>query len=342
MFLHHLHNAALAFVPAAQYALSLWNTRWSVPPANREIFAERLKLLESVMDEVEATPQIRERMEMVGDLRAKFGDPAGPSTWVLSTGRCGTRALHHLFERSNAVKSYHRGMTLFVGSGDRNEMLYRILLGGLDPAFVRAAAIRFFAYNFSDMAYCLRNRRQYCVTMHGHTIFAPIAARLFPDSQFIWLKRNPVDVLHSYIAKGQYRNQLEPCYVDAWFLHAARKYKSHRRNFRSIPALWSMHKKVLWYIHVTDSFAGAFTDNIGPERAVTIESERLFAGEEEIYRRLRDRMALSDLSFEQYRQHFSAPLNAKSHRARPAAVADRRIDRSVSPLLERLARTGTY
>jgi hypothetical protein len=233
-------------------------------------------------------------------------------------------------------------MTLFVGSADRNEMLYRILLRGLDPAFVRAAAIRFFAYNFNYMAYCLRNRKQYCVTMHGHTIFSPLAARLFPDSQFIWLKRNPVDVLHSYIAKGQYRNQLEPRYVDAWFLHSDRKYKSHRRNFRSIPALWSTHRKVLWYIHVTDSFAGAFTDSVGPERAMTIESERLFAADEEIYRELRDRMALPDLSLAQYQQHFATPLNAKSHRARPTAVADGRIDRSVSPLLERLARTGTY
>lgn len=342
MFLHHVHNAALSFLPAAQFALSLWNTRWSVPPVNREIFMQRLTQLAAVMDEIEAAPQVRERMEMIGDLKARFGDPPGPSTWVLSTGRCGTRALHYLFERSQSVKSYHRGMTLFVGSSDRNEMLYRILLGGLDPGFVRAAAIRFFAYNFNDMAYCLRNRKQYCVTMHGHTIFAPFAARLFPESQFIWLKRAPLDVLHSYIAKGQYRNQLEPRYVDTWFLHSDRKYKAHRTTFRSIPALWSMHRKVLWYIHVTDSFAGAFTDSVGPERAVAIDSERLFAGDEEIYRRLRDRMALSDLSLAQYQQHFATPLNAKSHRARPAAVADGRIDRSVSPLLERLARTGTY
>lgn len=342
MFLHHFHNAALPFLPAAQFARSLWNTRWSVPPANREIFIQRLRQLATVMDEVEASPQVRERVDIVCDLKAKFGDPPGPSTWVLSTGRCGTRALHHFFELSRSVKSYHRGMTLFVGADDRNEMLYRILLGGLDPGFVRAAAIRFFAYNFNDMAYCLRNRKQYCVTMHGHTIFAPLAARLFPDSQFIWLKRNPVNVLHSYIAKGQYRNQLEPRYVDAWFLQSGRKYKSHRRNFRSVPALWSTPRKVLWYIHVTDSFAGAFTDSVGPERAVTIESERLFAGDDEIYERLRSRMAISDLSLEQYRQHFSAPLNTKSHRARPTAVVEGRIERSVSPLLERLARTGTY
>ncbi len=335
-------HSTLTAMPLARAALSLWNTRWSVPPANYEIFTQRLRQLSTVLDEVMAMPQIRGRIDLMADLCAKFGDPPAPSTWVLSTGRCGTRALHYFLERAQEVKSYHRGQTLIIGFTERNEMLYRLLLGALDPGFVRAAASRFFAYNLNDMTYCLRSRKQYCITIHGHTIFAPLAARLFPDSQFIYLRRNPIDVLRSYVSKDQYRNQLEPRYVDSWFLDSDRKYVPYRNNFRSFPAAWPLYKKVIWYIHVTNSFARAFTDNIGPARAATIESERLFAGDADVYRLLRERLALSDVSLEQYREHFAAPVNAKSHRDRASTRAWARIDDSVPSLLERLAQTGTY
>jgi hypothetical protein len=335
-------RSTLQFLSFGQFLHSIWHTRFSVPPINQAIVAERLGQLGAVLDEVAAQPELRERIDLIGDLAARFGAPPGPPTWVLSTGRCGTRALHQFLERAAAVKSYHRGQTVNIGFAERNEMLYRLVLGGLDPGFVRAAAIRFYAANLNDMLYCLRHRRQYCVAHHAHTIFAPLAARLFPTSQFIYLRRNPVKVFESFIAKDQYRGQLEPLYVDTAFLGSPRKYKSHRTTFRYLPAPWPVYRKVVWYVHVTNAFARAFVESIGPERSLSIASEALYAGDADCFRCLGERLAIGDVTLEQFREHFTRPVNAKTHRQRASTGGLRRVDSAIPGLLGRLAQTGRY
>jgi len=318
---------------------SLWRTRYSVPPMTRTVFERRLQQLDPVLREVADYPCIKERINLIRDLETTFAGPKQPPTWVMSTGRCGTRAFHEFLEHSQTVKSYHRGQTVNCGFAERNEMLYRLVYGGLDVDFVRAAAVRFFSANLDDLAYSLRTRRQYVVVHHGYTIFAPLAAMLFPRSQFIHLRRDPQEVLESFISKDQYRGQLEPLYVDTGFVGSGRRYKSHRENFRYLRSPWPVYKKVLWYIHVTNAFAEAFVDLIGPERSLLIESRALFAGDQECFRKLAERLAIGDLTSGQFREHFARPVNAKLHRRHGSASG---LQASIGGMLARLAQTGHF
>jgi hypothetical protein len=213
---------------------------------------------------------------------------------VMSTGRCGTMALHHLFNGTN-LESYHSYwfMSRFT---NKYEMMARLHANNFDKT--RALAV----WASTRAAEWLGEKPMIGLN-HTDTIYAPVFAAIHPKSKFVYLRRDPEKVFKSFYTKNQYLDGAG-CLVPFTY--------SLEDEFRFSPVDISEKDGIHYHIEYTERFCRAF-GNIMGDRWIEISSDKLFAQDPDEIEKLLEFVG-SDVSLEDAVEHFKTPVNVKAHK----------------------------
>lgn len=219
-----------------------------------------------------------------------------PHVMVMSTGRCGTISLYHLFERTQLVP-YH---TYFFSPAASTvfEMMCQFMAGNFDS---REPAETYLKTHAAEWLGCISKGRPMIALNHLDTIFAPVFMCLHEQGKLIYLRRNPLDLFESFYNKGQW---------NTWQLSAL--FHTFNPEFRWRRAGYDIPAQIAWYLHFTDAFAYA-CELVFPERYAVISSDDLFAQDERTIKRLLD-FTQADIRLDQAVEHFSRKYNEKANR----------------------------
>lgn len=134
----------------------------------------------------------------LGDMEAERWVSAEP-TFVLSTGRCGTKLLTQLLETCEHVAVHHAPRPELVRQsrrafeeGDESPELFDEVIKTAREELVLDA---------------IRYGNAYVETNNRVTFFAPAIERVFPSARYIHLVRHPADIVRSGIRRGWYGGQ---------------------------------------------------------------------------------------------------------------------------------------
>lgn len=179
-------------------------------------------------------------------------------TFVLSTGRCGTKLLTEAFETLPGVICQHTPTP---------ELLYESRLAyeaGEQGKEMRRSAIRGARFELIAEAY-LRERR-YLETNNRVTFFAGELAEIFPRSRFVHVVRHPVDFVRSGARRDYYRG----CYGDIG-------------RIRPTSGEWLTAWDTLgdigrigWLWNETNAFIENVKRSLPAERCLMVKAEELF------------------------------------------------------------------
>ena len=214
---------------------------------------------------------------------------------VLSTGRCGTRALYELFCGSNLMPYHTYWFT--VGAVERWEMACRLHAGDFSDMWV------------SDLWAATRaaewlGEKSMIGLNHTDTIFAPAFAAIHPKAKFVYLHRNEHDVLRSFIDKKQWSDgagHLPPLVYDIC---------DGEFHF-GLPEVGET-AGVKHHLQFTASFCRAFGNVMG-DRFLEISADKLFAQDREEVAKLLE-FTGSDIDLDAGVEHFGTKINEKRHK----------------------------
>jgi hypothetical protein len=175
--------------------------------------------------------------------------------FVLSTGRCGTKFLSFLINKSPAVSSYHEPIPTLQYFNDfvfKNQKQVLVL-----GKMFKAARFELILNNFIK-------GKKYFESNQCMTFFAPVISDIFKKSKFIHIIRHPGDFARSCMLRGYYdRNKL-------WDI--GRIKMDDKIKWKKLSRL----EKVSWLYEETNNFIEDFKENIPKDRILTLKSEALF------------------------------------------------------------------
>ncbi|MBM09680.1 MAG: hypothetical protein CMF69_08920 [Magnetovibrio sp.] len=271
------------------------------------------------------------QLDNIRDMQSSYGRDTEDPVMVLSTGRCGTESLHLFLETSPFVESYHT-MHLVLAPCERNHLLYRLITGNLDEEVVGSILKLYLESRTAEFASAYRMNKTPILVNHWDTVFAPFIAAIFPQSRFIYLKRDEVKVGRSQITKNQWRNrQLQHWRFDPKFTNGEFNYTRDE----TLP----LAAEIAWYLRITEVFSLAFLRTIDDERSIKILSEDLFERSENVYVGLCKWLPSAKFSRESYDDIFGTIHNEKNDFI---AYTDSTVDRLSASLIEYLEKLTRY
>ena len=234
----------------------------------------------------------------------KFSFATNHPVFILSTGRAGTAAMHNFFNETKNVQSYHT-FSCNVAPCDRNHILYRIITGALDRQAIRIIYVNYLRARTAEFLFAYRQGKIPVIVNHWDTVFAPVNAIVFPDSRFIYLKRDSNAVATSLFSKNQWRNRqlqywwFDPNYPDGEF----RFFRDTRRTIGA---------EIAWYLYTSDLFSKTIVEDLVPNRSIKLFSEALFNVSDESYSNLKQ--FLPDIEFNKntFKDIFGKVRNSKT------------------------------
>lgn len=183
--------------------------------------------------------------------------------FVLSTGRVGTDTLMRLLSLAPKIGAEHEPFPQLLSE---TKQAYQ------DRKFDTEAArnylnARLFAEQKNCLGRCLRQRLVYVETSNRLTYIAPSLSQFFPHSMFIYLYRNPTDIVRSGMRRNYYTGH-------PWDLYRI----TPRRDdpFVNRWNSWSSFEKCCWYWKAVNEFSLEFLKFLLPERQFLLPSEVLF------------------------------------------------------------------
>lgn len=225
-----------------------------------------------------------------------------PHIQVLSTGRCGTISLYHLFEQSQYIP-YH-SYFFMASQPARFEMMCRHLASEPIP---QKLVDEWIAMRCAEWWGCGNIDRPMITLNHLDTVYAPLFSQVHPNSKFIYLHRDPEKIFRSFYTKRQWTlTQLCPVHYDfdpfRW-----------KRKGVDIPA------QIAWYIKFTENFCRKFGEIMG-DRFIEISADKLFdtgsvSGIDEAARLIA--FTNIDMSLGDVGNHFMQKYNEKAHKIVP-------------------------
>jgi len=220
-----------------------------------------------------------------------------PHLQVLSTGRCGTISMAKLLEKSQYL-AYHNCI-FNVAASTKFEFMSQLAENHHEPSHGEQA---WAATRAAEWIGAVAQDRPAAFCSHLDTIFAPVFAKIHPQSKFIYLHRDPVKIFESFLSKNQWNeHQLQPVLYDF-------PWRWKRDDFYSYTA------KLAWYIKFTETFSRAFGAVMG-DRFVEISADKLFDLDADEINKL---VLFADLyDSAETMNHFRQPHNAKVHKAGP-------------------------
>ncbi|MEX2286731.1 MAG: sulfotransferase [Planctomycetaceae bacterium] len=189
--------------------------------------------------------------------------------FVPSTGRTGSRTLTSLLDLSPQVRAFHEpAPQLLAESRQAFSEIFK------DPQqFARIFA----AAKSTEIGIARLKGQLYAETSNRLTFFAPVIARLLPNSLFIHLHRHPVDVVRSGMRRGWYCNH-------PWDAHRIAPGPGDAA-FAAWPG-WDAFAKTCWYWSIINEFALDAQEQIAPERWLTVQFDEFMDVESEAWRRI--------------------------------------------------------
>lgn len=274
-------------IPATEDRVSSFGMGDGVPPTLQTPFGQpfipSVAMLKRGIDEVYRT--------YAPGIHAENSSGQIPHILTMSTGRCGTMSLMHLFRKNPSLLPYH---TYWWASSraSRIEMMCRIWSGVPSQELEDAWA----ATRAAEWLGAEGNGRVMVGMNHLDTIWAPVFAKIHPKGKFLHLRRDPEKVFDSFLSKTQWASQLGP--VEWTFAD----------GFHWNDIIVPLPHMLAWYIRFTEVFGQAMEESF-PDRCIRISSDRLFE---------RDVAEIEKLS--QFvgvhidPDHFTRRINAKDHK----------------------------
>lgn len=313
----------------------LLHTSFRVPEVTREGVALGLQQMDQILTELRDDPHISHRVDTIRQFQKELMPDGQQMVWVMSAGRSGTYALFKFLESSGRVLPVQRifGDPLFNRSEVRTELFYRILLGRLDPNILKHFIMRFLVARTGLLADACLQRKHFCYTVRSDSEHALIVARLFPESRFIYLRRDPFQTFLSFYQKVRQPDEIRPLYFDR---------RLALRDFQGIRAFWGRKKEICWYLYRANVFATAFLDMLPEDRWGYISGESLSAGEPEAYETILRFLPIDNLSREQFLEQMAVPANPRAVRYPVAPENMPEMKRIFDRLTARLEAKGRY
>jgi hypothetical protein len=229
----------------------------------------------------------------LGELEARGWTGVAP-TFVLSTGRCGTRLLTELLEAGDGAAVHHSPRPELVRVSRR---AYEQIDGNRD-LFVEVLK----SAREELLHEAVRYGQAFVETNNRITFLAPAAATAFPEARFIHLIRHPADIVRSGIRRGWYSGQhahdlgrIEPVpgtpAAEGW---------------RERDPIW----KIGWMWNETNAFIDRFLATLPEERYIRSRAEVLFNDVDEAERLVRF-CGIAPADAAHVRALLSRPVNAQ-------------------------------
>jgi hypothetical protein len=181
--------------------------------------------------------------------------------FVLSTGRTGTKTCARLLDLSPRIEAFHEPhpQLLEERKAARTEVYSK------EQKYARIFAC-------SKGWALFRSKRRgtvYAETSARLTFFAPVIASMVPNAKFLFIHRDPTEVIRSGMRRGWYVDhpadyaRVEPVeeetFYEGW---------ESRDQF----------SKICWYWNIYNKFALRFRKQVDPSRVFTINADDLFSG----------------------------------------------------------------
>ena len=276
----------------------LWQDRSSVEKYIIDYSLDKLKVKISLLDE-RLTNILKNY-----NFRENYSDKK--LYWVMSTGRCGTRAIKKLFKNDINTFPVHRDLFNkeeklqgnLTEKTNRTSVFHSLLNNALSD---------FEILNIIDLYFNKRIKtikragdKTFIFATHHDVAWLPIIIKIFPQSQFLHLIRDPILTINSFYTKEQYTSgQILP--VD----NKTNKYLFHSR-----------FTMICWYYFYVNNFIKYSLQYMkNSNRALTIFSENLFHADENCYKQIQH-FFNTDLSYELFCDNFSHTINDKQNRNR--------------------------
>ncbi len=181
--------------------------------------------------------------------------------WCLSTGRVGTQTISKLLQLNSNVLCKHEPQPVLFGL---SKEAYNLNSGKNNP--IINEAIQMARGRLQGL-----NQKAYIETSPHLTFLAPHLLRVFPNSKFIHIIRNPVKVVQSGLKRKWYNGNT----IDHWRINP--------RNGDEIESSWnewSPTKKNIWSWVETNNWIQEFFEKLPKSKKMVLKSEDLFSADE--------------------------------------------------------------
>ena len=187
--------------------------------------------------------------------------------WCLSTGRVGTKTVAALGSLMPSVLSEHEPQPLFYGLG---KQAYEISNETADQILIEAILAS--RWQLTGL-----NQTTYLETSPHVTFLAAQLNKAFPNSKFIHIIRNPIDVVNSGVRRKWYCGNA----TDKWQIKPLEnsKWKDQWNEFDAV-------EKNIWSWAETNRWISNFLKTMPADSKMQIKSEDLFAGNQDAIQQL--------------------------------------------------------
>ena len=223
--------------------------------------------------------------------------PAGPPTWCLSTGRVGTQTVAALAGLAPGIDAVHEPAPHLFGLSKQAYVSAVETRPADDPL---RAALR------AGVEACRSQEqlagKRYLETSPQGTFVAPLLLELFPESRFIHIVRDPVEVIRSGMRRGWYDGHA----YDAW-----RIVPRPRPTLDKAWDLMTVFEKNTWNWTATNRWILEFVETLPEDRWCRLTSDQLFADDPEAISTLFDFLEVPTPSPSARRSVLGQVLNAQ-------------------------------
>ena len=192
-----------------------------------------------------------------------------PPVFVLSTGRCGTLTLAHLFKLALDVRVFHEPLPdLFF----LNSRLYQQPEDDSNIVYLALHYARGILWDPLSLS-----GKRYVETSHQTTFIVPWLHQLMPQARFLHLVRSPRSFARSATRRGWYT------------VPTATKRKISPRPGAPAAAGWDARdafSKAVWYWNEVNRFACDFLNTLPPGQGIRLHAEDIFSGQPKALRQL--------------------------------------------------------
>lgn len=204
-------------------------------------------------------------------------DEKHPCIFVLSTGRAGTQTFSALLSLAENILSYHEPTPTLYGLS-RLAYEYKDKLNN-DECIKKTFCTAFLTSRKELWDYSLFNGKGYLETSPQVTFLSPIITELITEVRFIYLVRDPREVIRSGMRRGWYGG------------HPADKTRivplPNSDTVRSWGSLTPFQKNC-WLWAETNRWIYKFCSSVLKDRFLLVHSEDIFNAKEEIIREVFD------------------------------------------------------
>jgi hypothetical protein len=299
---------------------------------NRRIFLRKLNYLD--IESNTNNIHLKRTLKMLNDVRQR------EIYFVLSPGRSGTVALTNFFSNFNKVLPLHHLGSAF-SSAVISEFIARMICETFEKEVDEHRCQGSLSY-YADIF--LRNRmvellhsidEKVIFVNHWESWWAPIILKIFPNSKFIYLKRNPEDVAFSLLAtnrsfsEASFYSEINAEYKmnqngsNLEFLTLNRSCENHKLYFTSCGL--SVVENAIAHVRLVEELASAVQSALCESRFVSISADNLFARDLlEIEKILEFLKLKTPNKILMMHDHFLTKYNTKTHQYRfDGQVAER-------------------